>query len=206
MSAPSFVCAGAEIALNRYLRLESSVLEECAQLSGRVIEIEITTTAMSLAVEFTPGGVRVMPESPQTPDVRISGGATALLAAMKKNDAESASLPANLDVQGDVELLMRFQAMIERVGFDPEEWLAPMLGGPAAHRIVGGLKQMFGWGRDNSRRMADHTAEYLREESYDLARSRDVESWINEVEQARDSVERLDARLRRLEKNQASAI
>jgi ubiquinone biosynthesis protein UbiJ len=43
------------------------------------------------------------------------------------------------------------------------------------------------------------TAEYLREETRDLARKIDVEEWMEAVDSLRDDVERLEARLRRLE-------
>lgn len=202
---PSVLCAGAEIALNRYLRLEPAVIKECAALSGRCVEFSLPAAGLTLVVEFMASGVRVMAESPQPPDVRVSGSSTALIGALRHVEFRRAKegakpgLPAGLQVEGDTELLERFRDMVGRVGFDAEEWLAPLLGGVAAHRLVGGLKKMFDWTRGNSRRMADHTAEYLREESYDLARGRDVNEWMHEVEDTRESLDRLEARLRRLE-------
>lgn len=196
---PSVICAGAEIALNRYLRLEPSVLEECAQLAGRCLEFSLLGSGMNLAVEFIESGVRVMPESPQPANVRVTGSSAALIGALRHVAGTKPGLPSGLQVEGDAELLERFRGMVARVGFDPEEWLAPLLGGVAAHRLVGGLKKMFDWMRGNSQRMADHTAEYLREETYDLARGRDVGEWMQEVEDARESLDRLEARLRRLE-------
>lgn len=197
MSALSVLCAATEIALNRFLRLESSVLHDCERLSGRCIALSLPSATWSLAIEFMPGGVRVLPEVPGSADVRVSGTPTALLAALRAGG--SSGVPRGLDVQGDVELLGEFRAMVSRVGFDPEEWLAPVLGGVAAHRVADGLKRMFDWTRGNTQRMADHGAEYLREETYDLARGRDVGEWMHEVDDARDALDRLEARLRRLE-------
>lgn len=199
MSAPAVLCAAAEIALNRYLRLEPAVIEECATLSGKCLEFVLPAASMTLVVEFMPTGVRVMPQSPQAPNLRVSGSSTALVGALRHVAGSKPGIPAGLQIEGDAELLERFRAMVGRVGFDPEEWLAPLLGGVAAHRLVGGLKRMFDWTQGNTRRVADHTAEYLREETYDLARARDVGEWINEVEDARESLDRLEARLRLLE-------
>lgn len=197
MSAPSVLCAAAEIALNRYLRLEESVIVDCARLSGRCMEFDLPSLSLKLIIEFIPSGVRVMSEAPTLPQVRVSGTPSALIAALRAGG--SAGIPAGLTVEGDVELLAEFRAMVSRVGFDPEEWLAPAFGGVATHRVVGGLKRMFDWTRGSTRRMADHSAEYLREETYDLARGREVGEWMGEVEDARDSLDRLEARLRRLE-------
>ncbi|MGQ0697138.1 MAG: ubiquinone biosynthesis accessory factor UbiJ [Panacagrimonas sp.] len=202
---PSILCAAAEIALNRYLRLEASVLDECTKLDGRCMEFFLPSAGLGLAIEFIPSGVRVMPHAPRGADVQVTGTPTALIASLRHVAGAQPGLPAGLVVEGDAELLNQFRAMVARVGFDPEEWLAPMLGGVAAHRLVGGLKKMLSWTRGNSRRMADNTAEYLREETYDLARGRDVGEWMNEVDDARESLDRLEARLRRLESGPSSA-
>lgn len=206
MSTPSVLCAAAEIALNRYLRLEPSVIRECERLSGRCMEFALPSASLSLAIEFIPTGVRVMPTSPQPPELRISGTPTTLIGALRQFGEGETALPSGLDVEGDAELLAQFRSMVARVGFDAEEWLAPLLGGVAAHRVVGGLRRAFDWTRGNSRRMADHGAEYLREETYDLARGRDVDAWMHEVDDARDLLDRLDARLRRLESVIASPV
>lgn len=206
MSTPSVLCAAAEIALNRYLRLEPSVIRECERLSGRCMEFALHSASLSLAIEFIPTGVRVMPTSPRPPELRVSGTPTALIGALRQFGEGETGLPSGLDVEGDAELLAQFRAMVARVGFDAEEWLAPLVGGVAAHRVVGGLRRAFDWTRANSRRMADHGAEYLREETYDLARGRDVDAWMHEVDDARDLLDRLDARLRRLESVIASPV
>lgn len=194
---PAIVCATAEIAINRFLRLEKSVIEDCARLSGRILQISLPSENLKLAIEFIESGVRVMPEAPSAADVSISGTPTALFAAMK--NTSGGALPSGLQLEGDVELLEKFRSMVTKVGFDPEEWMAPMLGGAAAHRLSNGLKQLFGWSQTNSKRMADHTAEYLREESYDLARGRDVDHWMDEVDSTRAALDRLEARVNLLE-------
>ena len=201
MSTPAVACAAAEIALNRYLRLEPAVAEECGRLAPRCIELRLAGPSLSLVLEFIDGGVRVLPEAPQPPDVVVTGTPTALLGTLRRAATGSTALPPGVTVEGDAELLQAFRRLLARVGFDPEEWLAPLLGGAAAHRLVGGLKRMFDWGRGNARAVADQGAEYLREETYDLARGRDVAEWMDDVDAARESLDRLEARLKHLEGN-----
>lgn len=197
---PSILCAGAEIALNRYLRLEPAVIEDCARLQGRCMEFALPAAHLSLAVEFIDGGVRVFPEFPTPADVRVSGTPGALVAALRHVASSQPGPPTGLEIEGDAELLNEFRRMLARVGFDPEEWLAPLLGGAVSHRLLGGLRRMFDWTRGSARRVADNSAEYLREETYDLARARDVDAWMNEVDDAREALDRIEARLRRLER------
>jgi ubiquinone biosynthesis accessory factor UbiJ len=204
MSTPPVLCAAAEIALNRYLRREPSVIADCARLAGRSLEFSLPSAALAMTVEFIESGVRVMPEPPSPPQLRVSGSPSALIRALGRA-AEGGTHFPGLTIEGDAELLSTFREMVARVGFDPEEWLAPLVGGVAAHRLVGGLRKAFDWTRGSTRRMADHGAEYLREETYDLARARDVGEWMDEVDETRDALERLEARLRRLEAGNAGS-
>lgn len=199
MSTPAMLCGVLEIALNRYLRLEPAVIAECASLDGRTLQFVLSGVGLSFCVEFMPAGIRVLPEPPQAPDVRVEGSVGAMLSVLRQALRENGGLPSGLQVEGDTELLSCFRGMLARVGFDPEEWLTPLLGGAVAHRVVGGLRDLFSWSRDTTRRVADHGAEYLREETYDLARGRDVEMWMDEVDHSRDTLDRLEARLGRLE-------
>jgi ubiquinone biosynthesis protein UbiJ len=199
MTAPALACAGLEIALNRYLQLERTALEECAALSGRGIALEVADLGWTFIVEPHASGVRVLSESEQPAAVKLSAPSLRLLRLALDTAGGEQGLPAGLSVEGDTELLQRFTALLARVGFDPEELAARLLGDAAAHRMVGGLRGLFGWGRHAGQRLSQDTAEFLTEESGDLARSGDIEEWMQGVEALREGVDRLDARLQRLE-------
>ena len=199
MSAPDLACAAFEIALNRYLRLERSALEECAALSGRSIALHVSDLGWTFVVEPHAGGVRVLNQAEREPDVTASAPAPRLLQLALRAARGDEGLPAGLEVEGDTELLRRFNVLLARVGFDPEELAAKLLGDGAAHRVVGGLRQFFGWGRHAATRLGQDTAEYLSEETQDLARSHEIEEWMEGVDQLREGADRLEARLARLE-------
>lgn len=198
-AAPGLVCAALEVALNRYLRLESSALEECARLAGRSVELRIAAPAWPLFIEFTAGGVRVASPAPAPPDVSVSAPLAALLRLGVAAAQGEPGLPAGLQVDGDAELLTRFSKLLSSVGFDLEEVLAKYIDGGAAHRLAGGLRELFGWGRKTADTLLLDTAEYLREETGDLARREDVEEWTEAVDTLREKTDRLEAKLARLE-------
>lgn len=199
MTTPALACAGLEIALNRYLRLERSALEECAALSGRSIALHLADLGWTFVIEPHDAGVRVLADSEIPPDVRVAAPSMRLLQLALRSAGGTSGLPAGLVVEGDTELLTRFNALLARVGFDPEELAAKVLGDAAAHRVVGGLRELFGWGRHAAQRLSQDTAEYLSEETGDLARSGDIEEWMQGVETLRESADRLEARLTLLE-------
>jgi ubiquinone biosynthesis protein UbiJ len=203
MSAPDLACAAFEIALNRYLRLERAALEECAALDGRSIALHVSDLGWTFVIEPHAGGVRVLNQAAGEPDVRAAAPSPRLLQLALRAARGAEGLPAGLEVEGDTELLRRFNLLLARVGFDPEELAAKLLGDGAAHRVVGGLRQFFGWGRHAATRLGQDTAEYLTEETGDLARSHEIDEWMEGVDGLREGVDRLEARLALLEGRQA---
>ncbi len=199
MTAPALLCATLEVALNRYLALEPEVLQECAALEGRVIALEAQWPSWQLFVELVPSGVRVLQAWDATADVVVRGEPGTLLRLAWQVGQGTAVIPHGLQVEGDADLLRRFSRMLARVGFDPEELAAKYLGDVAAHRLAEGLKSLLGWGRKAGSTLALDTAEYLREETRDLARAADVREWMDAVDELREGADRLEARLEHLE-------
>jgi len=200
VSAPPLLCAALEIALNRYLALEPDVATQLGRLNGRVIALH----ALGPDWEFylCPGAtaVTVLDVAPAKPDVRISARPAALLRRAFGGAAGDGGGMPGVQVEGDADLLQRFSSLMAGVGFDSEEWLAKFVGGGAAHRLDQGLRGLLGWGRRSAGTLALDTAEYLREETRDLAHRADVERWSEGVEAARRRSEQIAARIERLER------
>ncbi len=198
---PAFICAAVEVALNRTLRLEPEVLEDFSTLDGRVLALSVDGLEWDFFIECIPSGVRVLPSFERKADVHLHGGAIGYAQLLRGFNSGDSALPPGVSVDGDAELLHRFTRLLARIGFDPTELLARVTGDGAAQRLVGGLQSLFGWGRQSAKTMTLNTAEYLREETYDLARKADADDWGAAVETLRDDVARLEARLKRLEKS-----
>ncbi|MDB5988084.1 MAG: hypothetical protein JWR16_3137 [Nevskia sp.] len=200
MSAPALVCATVEVALNRYLGLERSVLDECAALDGKALALQISDLGWIFIIEPHAGGVRVASSLERAADVRLTAPSLRLARLAFDTARGTPGLPGGLDVQGDTELLTRFNGLLARVGFDPEELAAKLVGDAAAHRLVGGVRNLFGWGRSAAERLSLDASEYLTEETEDLARSADVGEWMEAVDGLRESADRFEARLAQLER------
>jgi ubiquinone biosynthesis accessory factor UbiJ len=199
MMAPGLLVSALEIALNRYLRLEPDVLAECGRLSGRCIALGVNGLDWTFFIEPDAQGVRVAAQRSTEADVTVRGPLPLLLRLAWRTAQGAGGVPQGLQVDGDTELLSRFNRLLARVGFDPEELLAKYFGDAAGHRVYQGLHTLFGWGRNTAQTLGLDTAEYLREETRDLARGADVADWMNDVDALRDAVERFEARLARIE-------
>lgn len=200
MAAPALICATVEVALNRTLRLEPEVLADLGRLRGRVLALTVEGLDWTFCTECLADGVRVAPDAPKPPDVQLRGGAVALSRLAAQFARGETTLPPGVSVEGDAELLQRFSQLLARIGFDPAEVVARFVGDGAAQRLVGGLKSVFGWGRKTTDTLVLDTAEYLREETRDLARRVDAEEWMDAVDTLREDADRLEARVRQLER------
>lgn len=206
MPIPGFVLGGIEIALNRHLRREPAALEICAALSGKRLRFEAPDLNIAFIVEPQLDGVRVAEADGLRTDVSAQAPALRWIAVARDMMRGEPGLPSGLEIEGDAEPLQRFSAALALVGIDPEEWLAPAIGGAAAHRLLGGARKWFDWGSRAGDSLAYSTAEYLREETCDLASAGEVEEWQTEVEQLREDVDRFEAKLARLETKSSRAL
>lgn len=196
---PDVVCGAVEIALNRYLRLEPAVLAGCAALEGKVLALHAEVLEWTLFLQPHAQGVQVTTECSREADVRVSATPLALFTEGLREARGETAQAGKLTIEGDIELLETFRALLKRVGFDAEELVARFTGDTAAHRVTETLRGLFGWGRKTAGTLSLDAAEYLREETYDLVHRADVEQWMNAVDGLRDSTDRLEARVALLE-------
>lgn len=199
MTAPALACATMEVALNRYLSLEPEVFAQCAKLDGRVLALHAAGPEWEFFLRFHKAGVQVLDRWESPADVRISAPALNLLRQALASVGDGEPSLSGIRVEGDADLLSKFRTLLGRVGFEPEEWLAQWVGDGAAHRVNQVLGGLLRWGRDTAGTLALDTAEYLREETRDLAHRADVEKWMDAVDHLRERGDRLAARLQRLE-------
>lgn len=206
MTTPPLLCAAFEVALNRFLRQEPSAVDQCMSLQGRPLALEVTDTGWRFFIETINGGVRVSGSEDAIPAVTVRAPTIRLLLTALKNLAGHEETVEAIEVDGDTEVLQRFTRILRLVGFDPEEILARMLGDVVAHRLAGGIRNLAGWGRRSLDSVSYSTAEYLREETEDLARRGDVEEWEHGVDALRDGIDRLAARLDLLESSRDDEV
>lgn len=204
-SAPPLLCAGLEIALNRYLALEPDVLVEFGKLGGRVIALQAEGPGWEFFLCPHARGVQVLDRFDGQPDVRIRARPSRLMRQMMRGaDGEDGPL-AGVQVEGDAGLMQQFGTLLSRVGFDLDEWLARAMDPGAAQRVGEALRGLAGWGRQAASTLALDTAEYLREETRDLVHRADVEQWMAGVDALRERVDGFAARLARLGRSRAAA-
>ena len=104
----------------------------------------------------------------------------------------------SLDLTGDAATAQAFQQLLEHARPDIEEELSVIIGDIAAHGLGEFARSVGRWAREASTTMGDNIREYLQEESRDVPSRYEVEQFSRQVNQLRDDVDRLAARIGRL--------
>lgn len=163
-----------------------------AEHAGKQVMIESPLGPM--AMEIAVDGHIEPARTDKSPDLTIS--LTPLAAVHWLTDRQAAWREAR--VEGDAELAAAISHVVSNLRWDFEEDLSRFVGDAAAHRVGQGARRLSAWPGDAAESAARGVAEYLTEENHVLATPLQVEEFTKNVDDLRDSVERLDKRIDRL--------
>ena len=130
-------------------------------------------------------------------DATIVGAPLSLLAlvALADADAQAVIRRGDVRIEGDAEIAQQFRELGGLLRPDLEAGLARVLGRPGAHLAMRGLRAAADWTRTAAWTSVRNLAEYLAHETGDLVSRPEAEHYLRGVEQLREQLDRLDARL-----------
>ena len=185
--------------LNRNIAETTPARELATQLDGKTVAIRVRDTALAMYFVFDQDTVTLATEFDADPDVVITGSLVTL-ARMAGGAGAQAIRDGDIDLTGDAATAQRFQTLLDHAKPDVEEELSRVIGDVAAHQLAEFARGVGNWVRDARSTMGDNIREYLQEESRDLPTRYEVEIFGQQVGELRDDVERIAARLKRLER------
>lgn len=185
--------------LNRNIAETTPARELATQLDGKTVAIRVRDTALAMYFVFDQDTVTLATEFDADPDVVITGSLVTL-ARMAGGAGAQAIRDGDIDLTGDAATAQRFQTLLDHAKPDVEEELSRVIGDVAAHQLAEFARGVGNWVRGARSTMGDNIREYLQEESRDLPTRYEVEIFGQQVGELRDDVERIAARLKRLER------
>jgi ubiquinone biosynthesis protein UbiJ len=180
--------------LNRNIRESTRASELCQRLDGRLIAIRVRDTGLSAYFEISRNTLNLTSSHEDEPDVVITGS----LVALALMAGEDSIRDGSLDLSGDAATAQAFQQLLTHARPDIEEELSAVIGDTAAHGLGEFARAAARWARETRSIMGDNIREYLQEESRDVPSRYEVEQFSRRVNQLRDDVDRLAARIGRL--------
>lgn len=179
--------------LNRGLPRSPRAQQLCAELAGTRVALEVRGIA-TLLIEPDGQRLRVSRGGAQAAQACISGGPLAL-AALAGEPAPQALRRGEVQLSGDLALAEKLRELLLLLRPDLEEELAMLVGDVPAHQLGRLARAALGFGRRAADTAARNFAEYFAHETRDLVSAAEGRSLLQGIDQARDQVERLEARI-----------
>lgn len=191
-----------ETALNKYLSLDPEISSQFASLHGKVIGIDLSGTAIKLF--FIPdqnGQLQVLSHYEGQPDCLITAAPLSLLRSSMADSTDS-TFSGDVNIEGNSTLAQEFTSILKRIDIDWEEQLSRLTGDIIAHQIGNSFRNTSDWLSRNLDSSGLNLTEYLQEEARLLPGALELENFYQDVDRLRDDVERLAARVQRLQQTQ----
>lgn len=184
-----------ETAINRYLALDPELLEKMAVFNGKVIKIEMT--GLDKILYLFPGntGIQITTTYDGTVDAILRGSPLSLFKMGLDGDVASMLLQGEVEISGDTGLGHQFKNVISQMDIDWTEPLSKLVGDGLAYELQQTGKSIGQWSKDTIESVSLSVSEYLQEESRDVVTGVEITLFNDAVDQLRDDVDRLQARI-----------
>jgi ubiquinone biosynthesis accessory factor UbiJ len=202
MAATPAWLASAEAALNRNIAASSEAKALAVGLEGTSLQVEVDGVTRIRAVCLG-GRLALLAGDDSAVDAAISGSAPALLQMLKSGTP--AQTRSSLQIRGDAEIAGRYRDLFAAARPDLEEELSRWVGDLPARHLAQLARSVRTWARRARRTAGENIAEYLQEEGRDLVTKTELEEFLRGVDGVREGVDRIEARLKRMEQRVKNA-
>jgi len=187
-----------ETVINRYLALDPEMLDKLARFNGKVIKLEMTGIDKVLYMLPNDRGIQVLAEHEGPADTVLRGTPISLFKMGLVSNAANLLLKGEIEISGDTRLGHQFKDVFSQMDIDWSEPLANLVGDSFAYQLQQSASKLGRWGKDSVKSVSTSFSEYLQEESRDVVTDTELNIFNEAVDQLRDDVDRLQARINTL--------
>lgn len=191
---PGLLASTVEQALNQAIALDDQARPRLAAMANRRVKLVLTGIGIDLHFSGSVDRLKVEADSEESADTTITGSPGALLALAVPDWRATGS---GVRIEGDAAAAQALEKLLRRLDPDWEAWLVERTGPIIGHNLWRLLNDAAGASQHVARTAADQVAHYLREESGLLVTREEIDSFVGEVDELREAVDRLESRLRR---------
>jgi ubiquinone biosynthesis protein UbiJ len=208
MPATAAWLASAEALLNRCIDSSAQAGALARRLDGTSLQVDVEGITRIRARAFQGRLALLTGDEGSTDgsteaDATISGSLPALLQLLKAGaqpePGGSAAAGRPAQIRGNAEIANQYRALFMLARPDPEEELSRWIGDVPARRLSEFARHTLDWARRARRTAGENIAEYLQEEGRDLVNKTELEEFLRGVDELRETFDRIEARLGRLE-------
>lgn len=186
-----------QVLLDRNVAGSPRARELLSQLEGLTLRLDVRFTPLGLHATARDGRL-LLSRHGETADVTVSGTPLNLL-AMARGNPQDVIRRGDVRIEGDAAAAERFQELAELLRPDLEAGLAQFIGEVPAYGAGQLLRRALDYGRQVARTGAMNMGEYMAHERRALVPRAEARQFIDDVDVLREQVDRVAARVDRLE-------
>lgn len=199
MNLTPLITAGLETALNRMLYRDRGLKAARQRLTGKVLTLRLSEFSHPLVLVFSEQQLDVVADWQDTSDCTVITSLKTLPKLRDRQQLTPLIRSGELQVDGDLQVVQQFSALMDLAELDPAEYLAPWVGDIAAQGISQGAQRLFCRIKGEVGRRQDYLGQALTEEWRVAPGSLELAWFSEEVDAMERSLEALNARLAQLE-------
>ncbi|UTW45214.1 SCP2 sterol-binding domain-containing protein [bacterium SCSIO 12696] len=197
----STALAGAEVAINRALQYDPATGNRLNEMGPCTLCVELTSPAVVIYLVSHNGQIQLHSESETEPDVRVKGSASDLIAMALSDDDTLAG--RGVEVRGQLDRLQALKTILGDLDIDWEGALAELIGELPAHLAIKAARSAHQWQQQARPRAAAVAKNFIQDEALLIPAKEQVASFGAAVRTLSSDMDRLAARIRRLQQQVA---
>jgi len=199
MTLTPVITAGIETALNRILYRDRGLKSARQRLAGKVLMLRLSELSWPLVLVFSEQQLDVLSDWQDSSDCTVITQLKSLPKLRDRQQLTTLIRSGELQVEGDLQVVQQFSALMDLAELDPAEYLAPWIGDIAAQGISQGAQRAFRLFKAETQRRQDYLGQALTEEWRVAPGALEFAWFAEEVSAMERSLDALNARLAQLE-------
>jgi ubiquinone biosynthesis accessory factor UbiJ len=198
MPATPVWLASVEALLNRSIRESAQATTLARRLNNTSLQIDVEGL-WRIRAAVSADTLMLVAAGDSPADASICGSLPAFFELFTSGRTLHGKGRVPAQIRGNAEIAGSYRELLAAARPDWEEELSRLVGDVPARRLSKLVQAGLSWARKTRRTAGENLAEYLQEESRDLVNKPELEEFLLGVDQLRETADRVEARLARLE-------
>jgi len=195
MTFTPLITGGLETALNRVLYRDRSLKTARQRLAGKVLTLRLQELDFPLVLVFSESQLDVLSAWQDSSDCSVSLRLSTLPKLRDRQQLTHLIRSGELEVEGDLQVVQQFSALMDLAELDPAEYLAPWIGDIAAQGVSQAAQQALKFVQQQVVRRQDNLGQVITEEWRLAPGALELAWFCEEVEAMERSLHAVEARL-----------
>lgn len=195
---PATISTILESSINRYTALDPMAPAAIAALNGKAIALQLREFSFPIYFFIDDNRIKVLSELEDTTNVQLKTSLPSLVRMTLSSDSDESVLGGEIDMSGDMEVGRQFRDIFRNLDIDWEEIISKYTGDIVAHKLGNGVRELKSWLDNTGKTLQSDIGEFLQEESRQLPTNLEVNTFIENVNTVRLSVDRAEVRLKHI--------